>query len=88
MTLQEAYPGAADAVRVCEEALGSLAWEMVRMIGDFGRVHRSLANTLVTAASIRLPDDDPEKQAVLERAVAQTDHPDFLRYVAAKLGAM
>ncbi len=81
--LLKAYPGCPNAIDWCEgEIMEKFIWEFERMQGtDPLTVAHKLKNVgLISVKDVSHP--------VLVAALPEMDHPDFLKYVAAKLGAM
>jgi hypothetical protein len=93
MTREEAetaYPGAVDAVVVHESPHWVPIWDITRCAVQMGLSVQGVVTKIKSAcdktiADIRSMGDDPSR---MMRIRQQQDHPDFLRYVGAKLGMM
>jgi hypothetical protein len=80
--IEATYPGAVDAVMIQEAPEWESTWDLVRQIGlppqeIIARLKRAANKTLIIAPI-----------GPLRNAIGQMDHPNFLRYVGAKLGMM
>lgn len=78
------YPGAATAIEVAE-ALKQ--WEMYRRTADVEGIE-SLRQRMRESCENARDKSQGEWRAILDQALAEWDHPDFLKYLRAKLGAM
>jgi hypothetical protein len=93
MTREEAeatYPGAVDAVLVHESDAWAPIWDITRTVVRFGLNAQGVVTRIKSACDktirdVRSMGGDPSK---MMRVRQQQDHPDFLRYVGAKLGMM
>ncbi len=86
--LMEAYPGCPNAVSCHESRTLSDIWPAIRAKGlsppqAVSLLREVIQETLEDAKTIRMTNTE-----VLDHALPEMDHPDFLKYVAAKLGAM
>ena len=77
--LRRAYPGAADAVLLHE---AYCPWMLSKIKPEFTPAY--VRDALVKSATLAAVLPGPITLAVVE----QMRHPDFLRYVAAKMGAL
>ena len=87
MTLEElkaAYPGCPDAVEWHESRMCNIVvWPMQRMIGE--NPHQTLERLkLAYEDCVRMTGGGPE----IRKMRPQMDHPDFMKYIKAKLGVV
>lgn len=86
MTLQEIqarYPGCPHAIELHEDPQCMVLWLFERLLG--GGIDETLRRFKNTAKSVM---EDEGQNCAVARAFPEMDHPDFRRYVAAKLGMM
>ncbi len=87
--IREHYPGAVDAV-ICGEKYGEEQWEGHRQRGDSPQtvLNISKAGSQMGQGMALLMGLPSEALVLGQRVLDQQDHPDFLKYIRAKLGAM
>lgn len=90
MDPMQVYPGAAHAIDLCER-LQEKTWDMFRRTADIEGVP-SLKEHMRGSVQRNLEACTEEvhelKRQVFLEALAEWDHPDFLKYLAAKVGAV
>lgn len=82
--MRDKYPGAADAVELCEHLQ---QWPMFRRCAAEEGI-AVLKENLRRDAGNAANKCDSARREVLLKALSQWDHPDFDKYLMAKLGAM
>lgn len=84
-TLREAYPGAADAV-----ALHELIFNWQFITSNPRNTVDSVLKSLLKSADLAIENapSDPTNPQSIAYIRPQMDHPDFARYLRAKLGAL
>lgn len=89
--LLAAYPNIPDAIDYGESD-GAHCWEAARRDGlspaDAVAMIKIAAAVVITASNPTISGMPPEFAALAVKLLDQFDHPEFLRYVAAKLGAV
>ena len=90
MTLDElrtAYPSSPDAVERYDDASAELAWQECRTAGmGIDETIQQMKEAMRAFLPLRAQIGHPIPKA--NQILQQMDHPDFRRYVAAKLGMM
>lgn len=76
------YPGCVDAVMFTENPLCAIMWDFIRSKGEAPAVVRDKLVATSTKVATLL---SKEKFTIIKE---QMEHPDFLKYVIAKLGYM
>jgi hypothetical protein len=78
------YAGAANAVELCEQLK---QWDMFRRTAEIEGIlslKEKMRGSLITAMN----NCDSERQQVMQKALAEWDHPEFMVYLKAKLGCL
>ena len=82
------YAGATNAVALCEHLN---QWEMYRRTAEIEGIlslRERMRDSLTAAVTTAINNSDFERQQVLQKALEEWDHPDFLAYLKTKLGSM
>lgn len=62
-------------------------WDMYRRTAEIEGI-LSLKEKMRGSLTTAMNNSDPERQQVLQKALSEWDHPDFLVYLRAKLGSV
>lgn len=85
--LAAAYPGCPNAVAFCELPEIVEGWEASRRSGESPSRVAGFCRSELARAIGAAPREAGSRHAAASLALAEMGHPDFLRYVAGKLGA-